>query len=455
MTIVLEVIGWLGIVLLGCLAVTLGELSIRSASLLCVLLMLGLTMSAWWHFEGGRHPCFLFLAMLFVFQCGRLLGYMTGFPGDPFAIEVQTQYPFSVSRESGEITLLLIALSAVCVYMPCRFSYRRVVFLAGPEQSWLSPLYLLLTVTLPFAAYKNYVYLSYIRSHGGYLAVFTDNEAILQSAGTLVRGVALVGTSVLFLLYLFERRRAHTVLLLSLFFAVSSMDLLIGFRGKFFIQIAVLWFIHNLKTGKRFNLIRLLSAAVPISLLAVMLVGLRENRTVNLVGPLDFLSGQGVSMNVTELAVEKRGVFEKNVARYVLGDVKSMFAPDNDNFATDLSLYLNAAAFSRGFGTGSSYLAEAYLIGGVSGVVVASLLIGMMLSWIHNHSGSWMGAVLTMASLGSIIYMPRGGLMDPLSGTLKSLLAMGAAFAPIFLATRGRSFHLDGGSLHEEETPHG
>src|SRR5208337_1418659 len=127
-------------------------------------------------------------------------------------------------------------------------------------------------------------YLSYIRSHGGYLSVYTDNGAILQSAGTLVRAVALIGSGILFLLYLFERRRGYIVLLLSLFFAVSSMDLLIGFRGKFFIQIAVFWFIHNLKTGKKFNLIPLLSAAVLISFLAVMLVGLREIRTVHLVG---------------------------------------------------------------------------------------------------------------------------------------------------------------------------
>ena len=450
MEIILEITGWMTLVVLGWLAVALGALSIRGASLLCVFMMLGLMASAWRNFEGGRHPCFLFLSMLFVFQCGRLLGYMSGSPDDPFAIQLGTAFRFSVSRQSEEITLLLIVVSAVCVYIPCRFSYRRIVFSAGPEQAWLRPLYMLLTVTLPFAAYKNYVYLAYIRSHGGYISVYTDNDAILQSAGTLVRGVALIGTSVLLLLYLCERRRRYMSLILSLFFIVSMMDLLMGFRGKIFVQILLFWFIHNLKTGKKFNLIPLLSTAAVISLLAVLIVGFRENVAVNVLGPVGFISGQGISMNVTELAVENRQLFEKNAGRYFIGDVKSMFVPNSDNFESDLSLYLSPDSFRAGYATGSSYLAEAYLIGGVFGVAIVSLLVGMMMSWIHARSDSWIGAGLMMASLGSIIYMPRAGLIYPLSGTLKSLLAMGAAFALAFLIKTGCFFLPCGGWLYEE-----
>jgi len=396
--------------------------------------MLGLMGSAWWNFEGGSHPCFLFLAMLFVFQCGRLPGYMTGFPEDPFLIG--GQQPFSVSRLSEDITLLLIAVSAVCVYIPCRFSYRRVVFSVGPEQSWLSALYLLLAVTLPFALYKNYLYLSYVRNHGGYLAIYTDREALLQSAGFLVRAVGLIGTSVLLLLYLFERRRGCMTMVLTLFFAVSAMDLMIGLRGKFFIQILVLWFIRNLKTGKKFNLIPLIFAAAIISVLAVAIAGFREERAVELLSPVGFVSNQGISMLVTELAVEKHLLFEKNGEHYLLGELKSAFIPGTvittgDSFDGDLSLYLDPVAFKAGYSLGSSYLAEAYLFGGIFVVVVASLLIGTILSWLHNQSSSWIGAVLMMASLGTIIYMPRSGLIDPLPMTLKSLLAMGVAGAVI------------------------
>ena len=329
----LEIIAWLTLVVLGCLAVTLGLLSIRGASLLCVCLVLGLLVSAWWNFEGGRHPCFLFLGMLFIFQCGRLLGYMTGSPDEPFA--VVGQFPFLVSRSSEEITLLLIVLSAICVYAPCRILYRRVVFRAGPEQDWLSGLYWLLLLTLPFAVYKNYLYLSYIRSHGGYIAVYTDTAVIQQSAGVLMRTGALVGTSVLLLLYLFERRAGFMTLLLSLFFIVSSMELLIGFRGKIFVQILVFWFIRNLKAGKKFNLIPLFSAAVVFSVVAVIVAGFREEHAINWLGPLGFVSGEGVSMGVTEMAVEERDMFAKNTGRYLLGGVKSIFGSTDDIFVVD------------------------------------------------------------------------------------------------------------------------
>jgi oligosaccharide repeat unit polymerase len=427
----LEIIAWLTLVVLGCLAVTLGLLSIRGASLLCVYLVLGLLVSAWWNFEGGRHPCFLFLGMLFIFQCGRLLGYMTGSPDEPFA--VVGQFPFLVSRSSEEITLLLIVLSAICVYAPCRILYRRVVFRAGPEQDWLSGLYWLLLLTLPFAVYKNYLYLSYIRSHGGYIAVYTDTAVIQQSAGVLMRTGALVGTSVLLLLYLFERRAGFMTLLLSLFFIVSSMELLIGFRGKIFVQILVFWFIRNLKAGKKFNLIPLFSAAVVFSVVAVIVAGFREEHAINWLGPLGFVSGEGVSMGVTEMAVEERDMFAKNTGRYLLGGVKSIFGATDDIFAVDLSLYLDPDSFKAGYSLGSSYLADAYLLGGVVAVAGASLLLGTMLSWIYNHCGSWKGAVLMMASLGSIIYMPRGELFGPISGTAKSLLAFAAAAVMLVL----------------------
>lgn len=450
MRIILEITAWLTLMVLGRLALTLDLLPIREASVLCVILMSGLMIAAWYNFEGGRHPCFLFLVMLFVFQCGRLLGYFTGYPQDPLNIEVQVLIPYGVSRLSEGITLVLIAASAVCVYIPCRLSYRRVVFSAGPEQAWLRPLYILLAVTLPFSVYKSYTYLSYIRSHGGYMSIFTDSQAVLQSAGTPVRIVALVGTSVLLLLYLFERRRRYLALLLALFFFVSIMDLLIGLRGKFFVQILVFWFIWNLKTGKRFNLTPLFSSVAVISVLAVLVAGFRENRAVNLIGPIGFVSQQGVSINATEVAVEKRVLFDKHIGRYILGELRGAFVPNSDGFDSDLSLYLNPAAYSRGYGTASSYLADEYFIGGISGVVIASLIIGVVLSWLHNHSGSWMGAVLLLASLGSIVYMPRFGLFSPFSDTAKSLLGMGVAYVVIVLTTSGFDFLLHRGFVNEK-----
>lgn len=426
----IEAAAWLSALTLGVLLVVLNVLGIRGASLLCILFIIGLIYAAWRNFDGGRHPCFLFLGMLFVFQCGRLPGFWTGFPDDPFM--ASGMFPFSVSLPSQEITLLLIAGSALFIYIPSRFTYKPIVFTAGIEQQWLQPLYLLLLLTLPFAAYKNYIYLSFVRSHGGYMAIYTESKALLQSAGILVRSVAIVGTTVLLLLYTFERRKRYLLLLLSLFFAVSTMDLLIGLRGKFFVQILLLWYVHNLKTGKKFNFAPLLSAAAVISLLAALIVGFRTEGELDMVGPLGFLSSQGVSMNVTELAVDNRSLFAPRAGRYLFNEVLDAFSANEaslpgSNFDADLSVFLNPVSAGAGYGTGSSYLAEAYLFGGIAGVMTASFLIGLCLSWLHYWSRTWVGSILLITSLGWIIYMPRMGLISPFSLTVRGLMVVGVA----------------------------
>ena len=435
----IECAAWLLLLAIGCFLLGLDVLSLFSASLASMVFIVGLITAAWKNFDGGRHPCFLFLLMLFVFQCGRLVGLFTGFPADPFAIQVQTVIPLSVHQETAQITLLLICFSAVCVYIPCRLAYRPIIFTAGRERNWLRDLYGVLALSLPFAVYKNYVYFSYIRSHGGYMAVYLDNAEILQSAGSLVRLMALVGTTICLLLYLFERRPRYVRWILVAYLSVSVMDLLIGFRGKFFVQLIVLWFIHNLKNGKRFNFAPLFITATIIMLVAVPLAGFREERDVALTGPLAVLATQGVSMNVTEVAVENRPIFEKNKARYIWGDLRGMLSSNDDNLASDISIYLSPEAFREGFATGSTYLAEAYILGGFALVMVASLAIGWALSTLHLYSRSWPGAVLLLASIGPFIYMPRGSLMDPFTGTFKFLTGAGVAalFALMVRIARG------------------
>lgn len=404
-------------------------LQVQTAALLCMMMVVGLIFAAWKRFDGGRHPAFLFLSMLFVFQCGALPGYWTGTPQDPFMNQGQSTY-FTVSTASQELTLLLIALSASCVYVVSRLTYRPITFKAGIEQRWLRPLYMVLALTLPLAAYKNYLYLSFVRSHGGYLAIYTQSEELLQSAGIAVRTIALLGTTVLLMLYTFERRKRYVTGILLLVFAVSSMDLLIGLRGKFFVQLLLLWYIRNLKTGRKFNLVPLLSSALLVTVVAVLIAGFREDAEINLLGPLGFLATQGVSLNVTALAVENRARFQPRTIPYIWNEIILPIAPKSaaepgNSFDNDLSYFVDPQAAAEGYGTGGSYLAESYIFGGVPGVIVASILLALVLSWLHNQSRTWFGALLLMNFMGGVIYLPRASLLSPFSSGIKSLMSVG------------------------------
>src|SRR5271166_5692651 len=110
----LEVVGFSTVVAAAFLGFLLGWLSCDGAAVLTLLLLLSLLGLAWKRFEGGRHPCFLFLCMLTLFQAGRLLAYCAGGVTDLFRITLMTSYPFDVSRQAQALGLLCIALSAIC-----------------------------------------------------------------------------------------------------------------------------------------------------------------------------------------------------------------------------------------------------------------------------------------------------------------------------------------------------
>jgi hypothetical protein len=89
-----------------------------------------------------------------------------------------TTVPFDLTREEQGTVLLCLALSAVCVYLPCRWRY---VPVSTPDvascQRYLPYIYCLLGITIPMQIVKNYLYLRYIQENGGYLAFFRTTIA--------------------------------------------------------------------------------------------------------------------------------------------------------------------------------------------------------------------------------------------------------------------------------------
>ena len=316
----MELCAWLLLAAGATLLATLGILSEEGCIWVATILLLGIFLAAWRGFEGGRHPCFLFLGMLLVFQCGRLIAHILGALPNPMQIEAAASVPIGISTDAAEVTLLMLVLSAICVYAPCRLAYRAIIFGAGNEDRWLPALYLLILLTFPLAFYKNWAYFSYIRAQGGYLAVFTDNAGILQSAGTFIRSIALVNNAALLTAFVFERRPRRIFWILMLYFALSTLDLLIGFRGKFFSQALVLWFIQKLKAGGRFKLVP------PIGIGGCRLCrgsgGCRiptGPQCIQMLSPIAFLGQQGVSLNVTDAAVAFHDKFARFGFNYLWG----------------------------------------------------------------------------------------------------------------------------------------
>jgi hypothetical protein len=430
MSAALEAAGLLGALLVTTALVLGGAFSLYGGLWIALLLYTILLVLAWRRFGGGRHPCFLFLGMLMLFQLGRLIGYAFGATHDPFDVVVQTLIPIRVSPAASETTLFIVLLSAICIYATCAWNFRPVTLAPGWELSWLSACYVLLAVSFPFVLYKNYVYLQFVRSHGGYLAIFTDSQAIAESAGSLVRLMSLVAYNAFILVFLIERRKTPLAFVTMTYLSTSLLELAIGLRGKVFLFLLTLWFLRNLKTGKGFRLVTLGVVGVVASMAAVAISGFREMRTTAVTGPAAFVSTQGISMGVTQVAIEYRPLFAPHATAYARNELLQAFYPGShfgqgELFDNDISVFLNAPAFKAGFGTGSSYLAEAWITGksaaaSLFAVIVASFLIGLALRWLHSISGGFVGAVAVAILLPELIYLPRAQMLSPLAAGLKN-----------------------------------
>jgi hypothetical protein len=437
---VFEILGYLVIVAAATLAFLAGWFSINAAVVLTVLLLGWLIVLSWIHLGQGRHPVFLFLCTLTLFQGGRLIAFCLGILDDPLAVGLMREYPLTVSREVSGLVLLCLALSAICVYAPCRWHYRPI---PRPDntgvQQYLPYLYLVYFVSWPFLLYKNYLYYRFIQENGGYVAFFSDYASLVANVPLIVRLMALLPLPLLVLIFVFERRKKLLYTVVALYFCGSIILLLTGTRMGPFSLILTLWYIAKVKSGKPARVWRLAALGALLIIVANFIALARFEQNIKgstVVDAVGFIATQGISLGVTEVAVMQPEIFRPHVVSYLLHELQLEFVQaDVSNyfpgrqFGYDVSVYLNPSLFSQGFATAGAYLGETYVIGGVLGVVSFSLLIGFALGMLYRWSSNSRLLVLVAFVMPQVILLPRGYLL----GWLSSLLR--AAILLILLAT--------------------
>jgi hypothetical protein len=378
----IEVVVYLALTATATFCFVMGWLSCQAAGVLTALLLVSLIVLAWKRFDGGRHPCFLFLCMLTLFQAGRLIAYCSGEITDLFRITLMTSYQFDVSREVSGLALLSLALSALCIYAPCRWSYLSPSVLlprTGSCHRYLPYLYFLLCLSMPLQLFKNYRYYEYAQDHGGYLVFFVDHGGLAASIPLAVRATSLISLPAFIGIFVLERRKKFLGTAAIVYFLITAPILLTGSRGAIFSLIVSLWYVAKVKSGRQASLwgagILVATLVLVASSIGSMRVDHGDSRP--LFGPSQFIATQGVSFDVTQVAVAYRQHFAPYVASYLVTELRSAFvASDQTNyvlgksFADDMASFLNPAAYRLGFGSGSSYVAEAYIVGGLGGVAL-------------------------------------------------------------------------------------
>ena len=432
--VLLETLGFSSVLAAGTLAFLASWLSSNQAAALTLLILISLVGLSWRRFDGGRHPCFFFLCMLTLFQGGRLLAYFSGSAAEIFRVSLLTVYPFDISRNVQGLVLLSISLSALCVYAPCRWNYRRSVPpLTASCDQYLPYLYCLFSLSVPVQLYKNFCYYEYAKQHGGYLVFFIDHGGMAASIPLLVRTISVISLPAIVGIFVLERRKSWLRTAGTLYFLVAAPILLTGSRGAIFSLILALWYLAKVKSNQpaRWTAVALLGMGLVVMASLIGFLRADSSESFALAGTSRFLEEQGASLDVTSVAIAYRRHFAPHISSYLIGELELAFVPPDQTrylpgqrFADDISMFLNPSAYQLGFGTGSSYLAEAYVMGGLTGVVTISGLLGIFLHRMHLYSRSPLGLFLVTMLLPDVLWMARGGLLDCVSVAARIALSL-------------------------------
>ena len=436
-----EVLAYLVIVSGASLAFLAGWLSVNGAVVLTVLLLGSLIVLSWINLGQGRHPVFLFLCTLMFFQGGRLLAYCLGADVDPMHVEMmQVDTPFSIGNQNSGIVLLCLCLSAICIYAPCRWKFASYPPPSTTSaQKYLPYLYLLFFLTIPFQLYRNYAYFEWIQQHGGYFSLFQRHEELASSVPLIVRAVPLISFPAFIAIFVFEHRRKAIYLVTAMYLASASLLLFFGSRMAFFRLILTLWYVARVKSSRKPRIVLFALFLLSLILVADVIGQFRENSDEPLSYsflPVTFLAVQGQSLDVTSVAVAYRSYFQPYIWRYLANDLQNAFvAIDTAHYSRgrelgfDIPVLLNVQLFREGIGTGSSYIGEAYLLGGIVGVAGISLLIGFGLQYLYTLSRGILALCLVALTLPEVLFAPRGTLLDWVSALLRNVISIALMWA--------------------------
>lgn len=396
----------------------------RIFGLVCLAALMVTAYLTWKQTDQGNHPIFLFMVFLALFQFGRIFAWFISGDWNLEWFDLATARPFKVDAGSVKQAMLMVPVSAAFVYLGFFVSPGQKVLTFTRNDQMRSFFGWLYFLTIPFVVIKDVSYLRYTLEHGGYLATYLGGGEHLEQVGLPIRALALLN-SIAFLPYLIlEGRKRWLLLAIGSYLVVLVLELLVGLRGKFFINFMFLWMVYNIKTGSSFKPITAGIGAFGLILAAIGAEIFRESKSglnVNLIEY--FFNAQGVSFFVTLSAVMYHDVFGRNSLDYLLNQFLVPFRhvnsfPEGALLTLDLTRFLNPLAAKYGFGTGDAYLANLYLLGGYLAVCVGSLLLGVFCARI-TQARSLFWRTIALSILLWVPYLPRSGYLEPIAISIK------------------------------------
>ena len=410
------------------------------------------------------HPVFIFIGTLTLFQCGLIIA-------STFIKNIDLCYVWAQEAnlflEEGPVrlTVLLISLSYWFLLIGAYLGNKKKIKQGNSKKrrcydcNFLKNLFFVIFfIVMPFYFYKQLSYFNYFKYHG-YIGFYQSTE-FKGDVSLLVRIISLF-EPIAFLGYFFLEKNKKFVFLISLiYFIITIPILLCGFRSEFFTFWLTVFLFYNYKFNNKLKIKTLAILIIIISVVGALISYSRTYLSYNLEFILKenpimgFLVEQGIPFHVTAMAIEFKKEFAPNIFKYLMWEPICNIFPTALNvpgraFSTDIMIKINYKRYLMGNGIGSSYLAEAYLLGGSVNVCLISFFIGYILSILYKcfeYANVYI-KILIFQLMQYIFFLPRDLLLRPLSVAIE----VSALLLFLFLVVNFRFFRHFNGSADAVE----
>lgn len=294
---------------------------------------------------------------------------------------------------------------------------------------------ILFVMSMPMLVIKLLIQFRYILSYG-YTAYYTGVlKNIEYPIYTMGSGTIMTIAFILFLTSVPTKKEFK--IYSSIYLLVKLIDSLKGARAIFLTQLLFILWLYKRQYKIEINLKYMLKLFGFVAIFSQILVNFREKTIFSfrlIQGFLNFLFSQGVSYLVLGYTIDMKEKIPDKL--YILQGLFGFKGQGYDALNTTNSLAdvitfnLNKNAYLKGEGIGSNFIAEAYLLGFIS-MILIFILLGYFMTYYELKLGT--NRYLLMLSVyivPNIFYIPRGSLFG--GGFLKFLIIYSSIYFLVY-----------------------
>lgn len=396
---------------------------------ICVIIPLIKSQTRW------MSSIMLFIFTFVLFYLSRIIA---SFFDENFLIDSNKYIFYSFSNDTITSILCFFGISITAVVIGFLLSYikyrpinvgKPIKLISSNSKSRNLKLLIIscIFITIPGTIYKSLFDL-YLIFQYGYMILYMDLPEVAPAWARISWG----GFYLIFpLLLIFCNNKSFFKKIVIFYFAINLISFIKGTRGELILPIIFFtWFYFNNFSKKDISLNKVFLIIVIVAILASIMLLTRGSTLsfdLGLILQMLFLS-QGVQYVFIGNYIDYSNAFAHKTRWYILYPIVAkllwFFDPTYSHGKTaklaEVTLSLddqvmfstNQDAYFQGAGYGSSYIAELDALGGITAILIGSILLGFCINWFEvKYKSNKYLILLSWFWIPALVWMPRGNYL--------------------------------------------